>query len=82
MRTNSNGRVGRCCMCGQKMLIHRSDCTTCSAKCRKRKQRKSQLEASRGEPMILIDGVKFPARLVAMFSDDEFKKQTGLDKSK
>jgi hypothetical protein len=32
--------------------------------------------------MILIDGVKFPARLVAMFSDDEFKKQTGLDKSK
>jgi len=80
MRTKSSGRVGRCEVCGMKMLVHRSDCKTCSSKCRKRKQRKSQLDAAKGEPMIVIDGVRFPARLVAMFSDEEFYKQTGLKK--
>ena len=78
MRTKSSSRVGVCQSCGMKMLIHRSDCKTCSPKCRKRLQRKSQLEALQGEPMIVIDGVSFPARLVNMFTVEEFEKQTGL----
>lgn len=70
-------RVGQCTECGGRMKVKHPNCMTCSPKCRKRRQRRLNLELSKGNNMIRINGVEYPAHVLNMFSDDEIFEQTG-----
>jgi len=75
-RYERSSRVGQCMVCGQSMLVTRRDCKTCSPKCRKALSRKHNLAGTKESMGMRINGVWYPAHVLAMFTDEEIKEQT------
>lgn len=71
-------KIEQCVVCGQSFTCKRKDARCCSAKCRKRLSRHTPAGFKKGEPIIRIGNVTYPAHVVNMFSDEEITKMTGI----
>lgn len=69
-------RVGQCANCGMRMLVKHPACKTCSPKCRKALSRKHNLKGTKDQAGMRINGVWYPAEILAMFTDEEIKRET------